>query len=137
MMEMFILVRSSDSVNYFPDNKPGHFRVKLQRPLIFEGLWSVGLCEIHTSTAANVAPAGLLSLHCNTCDGMLVGGGRSNVLRMLPYKRNIHEVYTNVYYMPVETHFIESLEIYFNDSKGDFVSLGENGILECLLHFKQ
>ena len=34
-----MLVRSSDSVNYFPDNKPGHFRVKLHRPLILEGLW--------------------------------------------------------------------------------------------------
>ena len=136
MMELFLCVRSTDSILYYPKNNPGHFRVKLPRPLILEGSWTVGLCEIHTSTPMEVLP-GLYSLHCKSCTGMLTHDLTSDVLRMVQPKRNVHVIYTCIYYMPIETHFIESLEIYFKDSKGALVSLAEEGVLECVLHFKR
>ena len=136
-MELYVCANSADSKTYFPDNTVGHFRVKLQRPLLLEGNWVMGLCEVHVTIGLERPPKGLLALHCNTCDGMIVGGATSNVIRTVQSKRHIHKVYTNVYYMPVETHFIESLEIYFRDSEGNPLSVVSPGVVECVLHFKR
>lgn len=44
-MEKYIFVRSSDSVSYYPDNKPYDFRVHLDNSLDLHGYWKIGISE--------------------------------------------------------------------------------------------
>ncbi len=42
-----ITVRSDQSLKYWPDNKPSHFRIHLKSPLKIEGLWLVAITDIY------------------------------------------------------------------------------------------
>jgi hypothetical protein len=52
-MEKYIFLRSNDSLNYFPDNKPHDFRIHLENPIDLHGYWKMGICEFFTLTTTN------------------------------------------------------------------------------------
>ena len=132
---MYIVVRNDDSESYYPDNNANHFRVKLSKALKLESESSVGLCEIRIS--GNSDNHGLLGLNLDICDGLILDGIQSNVLRKFNCKRNVHEAFPVIYYMPVEKLFLDTLEMYITDSTGSIASLGADVKVECTLHFKE
>ena len=46
MAHSYVVLPSNSSMEYFPDNTLANFKVKLAKPLIFEGQYEVGLVEI-------------------------------------------------------------------------------------------
>ena len=47
-MEKYVFLKSSDSVRYFPDNKPYNFRVHLENNIDLRGYWKIEISEIFT-----------------------------------------------------------------------------------------
>jgi hypothetical protein len=132
---MYIVVSNGDSEAYYPDNKPHHFRVKLSKSLKLPSETGVGLCEIHISE--NTGTTGMLGLNLTICNGLILDGIQSNVLRKFHVKRNVHEAFPVIYYMPVEKLFSDTLEVYLSGSDGKLASLGADAKVECTLHFKE
>ena len=44
--ELYVMLPSNSSTQYFPDNKTSNFLTKLPRTLQLDGEWEVGLAEI-------------------------------------------------------------------------------------------
>jgi hypothetical protein len=132
---MYIVVSNVESESYYPDNKPNHFRVKLSKPLKLPSESSVGLCEIHISESTGTQ--GMLGLNLDICNGLIINGIQSHMLRKFNGKKNVHEAFPVVYYMPVEKLFLDTLEIYLTASDGAIASLGADAKVECTLHFRQ
>ena len=49
-MDKFIVLRSTDSVDSYPENKPSSFRVLLNEPLYLDKDYVIGLTEITVSS---------------------------------------------------------------------------------------
>jgi hypothetical protein len=131
---MYIVVTNADSESYYADNTPNHFRVKLSKPLKLESEWSVGLCEIHVTE--NDENRAVLGLNLDICNGFIVDGIQTRVLRKFNCKRNVHVAFPIIYYMPVDKLFLDTLEIYLTGASGAVSSLTSDVKVECTLHFK-
>lgn len=58
MKEFFVTLLSNSSMNLFPDNKTSSFTVQLAEKITLNGLWSVGVAEIHYNyNFFNVTPS--------------------------------------------------------------------------------
>lgn len=56
--EFFVTLPSNSSFNYFPQNDPSHYKVKLPYPIQLNGKWEVGLAEIsYVRSWPTVSPA--------------------------------------------------------------------------------
>ena len=135
MSSIYIIVSSTDSVEYYPDNKASRFIVKLAKPLNLSGSWKVALCEI--SVFENGVSVGIVGLNCNICNGLVTEGVQTQILRKFKCARNINEVFQNAYYMPVEKLFIDTLELYITGSGGKPITLSPKAKLVCTLHLLQ
>jgi len=131
---MYIVVANSDSKTYYSGNTASHFRVKLSKPLNLEGAWTVAVCEIHlTDNAENM---GILGFSADFCNGLISDGGQTTVLRKFNCKRNVHETFPVLYYLPVEKLFIDTMDFYLTTASGKIASLTGDVKLEVTLHFK-
>jgi hypothetical protein len=160
---IYINVSSEDSSIYFPDNKAGHFRVKLEKRLELAGCWKIALCEISVSnvkvksggsdsdregegegeeaageeTGVNVTQD-TIYVHCSVCVGLIVNGVQTRVLRTLPIKKNQYKIYPIQYYMPLETRYIDTIEFHICTSDGKALSFDvRKGKVSMTLRLKQ
>lgn len=132
---MYIVVSADDSKTYYKDNSANRFRVKLSKPLNLEGSWRVGVCEIHlTDNAENM---GVLGLNSDICNGLMADGIQTHLLRKFNCKRNVHETFPIVYYLPVEKLFIDTIEFYLTGASGQAASLAAAVKLEVTLHLEE
>ena len=155
---IYLSVSNYDSVNYFPDNKPANFRVKLSKRLELGESWKIALCEIRlgnvVSTPATNDDNGvdknkkdddvndgvndLIYIHCNVCIGLVVDGIQTRVLRTLPFKNNQYKIFPVLYYIPVETRYIDTIEFHISTSENKSVSFNpRTGQVMMTLHLKK
>jgi hypothetical protein len=111
---IYLHVSNKDSADYFPQNEPGIFRVKLKNTLNLTGSWVIGVCTINM-TNVNVAgnrETGVRELHvtCNVCTGLIVDGEQTRVIRCVTLDDSIHATYGDVFYVPVEVRFLDTIE---------------------------
>jgi hypothetical protein len=130
---MYLIVSSSDSKGYYTDNKATRFHVKLSTPLNLDGNWYVGICDIHLTD--NAENKGVVGLNADICNGLISDGLQTHILRKFNCKRNVHEAFPIIYYLPVGKLFIDTMEFYLTDDVGKDVSLGADAKLEVTLHF--
>jgi hypothetical protein len=148
MSDFHLMLSSQDSKQYFADNTVGYFRVKLEQPVILEGNgWHVGVCEIN-GTAWDVASDDTIYMFCNLTTGIQLPSNKEGLLRAMNIVRatNSHMQFTHVVYTPIQTHFIDVIEITvtvngFVEAVGDgkVKVKSTNGPVPntwCLLHFK-
>jgi hypothetical protein len=132
---MYVLFSNEDSKAYYAYNTPNHFRVKLGKTVHLEGNWSVGLTEIHVSD--NTANFGLLSVTSDICNGIWMDGLQTHLLRRFNCRKNVHESFPRVYYLPVEKNFIDSVEFFITDRDGEEASFATDVKVEFTLHFRE
>ena len=148
MRDFYLLVSSLDSHNYFPDNKLGGFHVKLQQPILLEGPgWYVGLCEV-SGKLWDVGNDDTVYIFCSLTTGLLLPTNTEGLLRAMSIERtaNTYAQYTPVIYTPVQTHFIDVIDISLSvnrfetglrESKGEIRTKNSaQASTSCLLHFK-
>ena len=116
--DIYIHVSSADSENYFSQNKAAAFRIKFNTPFDLRGRWKIGLCEIHLDNVDIIKNRGASSffVNCSICTGMVVNGIQTRALRSIEATKNCHQVFTRIYYRPVEAMFIDTME--FTITKG-------------------
>ena len=111
---IYLRVSNKDSLLYFPENEASLFRVKLKNTLNLTGLWLIGLCSVdmvHVDVSGNTATgASTLAITCNICTGLIVDGSQTRVLRCLELHSDVHVLYTNIFYVPVEVGFLDTIE---------------------------
>ena len=107
-------VTNKDSALYFPQNQPSIFRVKLKNTLILTGSWKIGVCTIDMTNVDvkgnNAAGARGLFLTCSVCTGVIVDGVQTRVLRCVQLDSDIHHTYSDIFYVPVEVGFLDTIE---------------------------
>jgi hypothetical protein len=131
---MYIVVSSSDSKSYYKDNKATRFRVKLSKPINLEGGdWYVGVCDIHLTD--NDENKGVVGFNADICNGLMTEGSQTHLLRKFNCKRNVHEAFPIIYYLPVGKLFIDNMEFYLTSDGLEDMSLADEAKLEVTLHF--
>lgn len=83
-MERYVYIKDNESNLYFIDNKPYHFKVRLQLPLNFDGYWKVALCEINFSRDTKIRKTHVddtVFIYSNICKESIVNGGEYSLLR--------------------------------------------------------
>ena len=135
MSSIYIVVSSTDSLDFYTDNIASHFLVKLAKPLNLVGSWKVALCEINVYD--NSATVGIVGLNCNICNGLLTEGVQTQLLRTFKCARNVHQVFHNPYYVSVEKLFIDTLEVYITGSGSRPITLSPRAKVVCTLHLRQ
>lgn len=138
----------SSKDQYFPNNKPNNFFVRLNKPLKLSGgvSWKVGLCEIDIVINNNIklqTEPHSCQVKFSACDGIFIKGKQTHCLRTIPYSSNgKHKMFHTVYYMPVNTGYIETFEINVRPISSDekhMTTFDQSlfGLITCTLHFKR
>jgi hypothetical protein len=135
MSSIYIIANSTDSLDFYTENTATRFIVKLAKPLNLVGRWKVALCEI--SVFENGVTAGVVGFNCNICNGLMAEGVETQLLRRFKCGRKVHEVFDNLYYVPVEKLFIDTLELYITGSGGNQITLSPRAKVSCTLHLRQ
>jgi len=104
---IYLHASSNDCSDYFPNNNASIFRVKLNKPLNLNGVWKIGICEIDVNSDISER----VCVECSLCgDGLIVDGKQTRVLRTFTLNQNYHEIYPILFYVPIETRFVDSIE---------------------------
>lgn len=132
-MEKYIFVKSSDTVNYYPENKPYDFRVHLDNALNLHGYWKIGVSEFFTLTSPKKTvidkttskPVTTLNLKplfvfSNICDFSSVNGREQPLLRIIQPDPSYgwNEKFYPIYYIPIKITDLTYLHLYLKDDNG-------------------
>ena len=148
MKDFYLFINSLDSFDYFDANKAGHFYVKLNQPICLqERGWHVGLCEIN-GISWDVEPYDTVYVLTNLSNGLLLATNSEGLLRAISIQndRSTYNEYAHVLYTPIQTHFIDVIEIQLKVNNFDRELISKTGGSSknmfkpstwCVLHFKQ
>lgn len=143
---IYLVVNFKSSIEeYYQANTVDNFRVRLNKPLILQGgFWKVALCEIHVANllldAGDVKKENIyLQIEFESCEGLLVHGYPTHALRFIPYAPNIRAVFSDPFYVPLQTGYIDSCHITVKPvaNKPAMIQQLENSLITCTLHFKK
>ena len=123
-----IYLSSGDSLDSFPDNEPGDFRVQLpQRVYLAEGKWWCGVAQLEIPEN----PKEPLYLCSNICMDSITGDFKLPVLRRIRGKVTQP---TNVIYVPVKGRELSTIRIFIRSLRGEAVSFASQTSY-CTLRF--
>lgn len=145
-MSIYVVVRSGDSAEHFPDNSPRRFRVMLNNPIRMNPQeWCVGLCELYCEQIAlsdrsrTAGGGGEIYVNCNVCQSSLVGQSEDRLLRrtaLHPKKAYLDVTFNPVFYLPVTVSECREILIEFKDITGRLATF-ITGPVSATLHFKR
>lgn len=145
-MSFYVIARSGDSRNHFPNNTPHTFRVMLNTTLRFNPQeWSVGLCELYcdnislSDTTSNSGSGGEVYVNTNVCQTSLVGESEQRLLRriVLHHKKTyLDATFNPVFYLPVVLSECRDVLIDIRDVLGRSTSF-IRGPVTATLHFRR
>ena len=93
-MSVRLVLKSSDSPLFHPNNQPYNFRVHLPKPLILNGVWTVSLLEFSLDPG-QTKQRGLpeVFLCSNICEDTIVGDKELPLMRRVYLSRFKHPLY--------------------------------------------
>ena len=120
-MSIFVIASSDKNKNYFPNNVPHHFKTSFKHSLLMEGTWKVALTEIDFDEKIT---ASILYVECSVCEGTIVDGINTNVLRKVntDMRRSFSNSFNWLYYIHVIKPEIRDIEITLKDSNGSLAT---------------
>ena len=135
-MSVYVLVNSFANLQYFPGNKPYHFKCKLNKVLYLIGNWEVCVSEICFKEATPSSIRGILDVYCNICGESVINGVFEPLLRRVYSEQNSnHIVFTPVYYLPVIKSEISEIEFSIKTVDRHFTNTLTSST-EIVLHLK-
>ena len=84
-MSLRMVLSSQDGKNFYPDDTPHNFRIKLKRTLQFDGYWEVALTEIEISQEDSKDDTSLF-VCSDICQDSFVGSTELSLLRRVFYE---------------------------------------------------
>ena len=132
-MSTFVIVCSDQNMNYFPHNTSYHFKSFLKQPLLLDGNWKIALTEIDFDEKIT---SSTLYVHCNVCEGTIVDGIHTNVLRKVntDIRRTFSNSFNWLYYVPVIKYELRDIEIIIKDRDGSLATFLKRPV-SVTLHF--
>ena len=134
-MSLYVIASSDKSKNYYPYNQPYHFKSFIKQPLELEGHWRGALTEIDFDKKITVHSP---NVECNICEGAVVNGVTSNVLRKV--NTDLRRTFTNnfnwLYYVPVIVSGIREIEITTKEASGALATFFSQPVV-VTLHFSK
>lgn len=120
-MAHHLILRSDQSMNYYPDNKPCHFKVKLQQNLELSGKWKIALLEITLTENVKRRLIDSLYIYSNICGESIINGSTAPLLRRVVVSNKENTIFTSPYYIPVVKSEVNEIEIIIKNHKGIIV----------------
>lgn len=159
----------SSKEDYFPDNTADDFRTKLSKPLLLgNGEWTVALCEIRlvnvlvgkkeSGTSVTTVKETLgndkrknkrgltreekgayLQVDFAHCEGLIIRGQPSHSLRIVPYEPDRLRIFTQPFYVPVRTGYIDTFRVRVRVDSDTPLKIQQHNdtCITCTLHFKK
>ena len=115
-MSTRIVLRSSESQNLFPDNKPYSFTVELPKWLNFPDMSSciLQLSEFYASGVGNDTQKELF-VFCNVCETSVVGEQYRPLLRRIFLEGDKNHIFLRPYEVPIKDNGVRSLNFEIKD----------------------
>lgn len=123
----YIMVDSDNAENleYFPDNQPCRFKVRLVNPLNLTCTWKMALSDVFIADNSKTTYTNHLYIFCSIAgDSILNGRQQQTLLRKLGYvkKGNWTHTYNLPYYVDVNRTHIFDIEFYITDKQFQLAS---------------
>ena len=134
-MSFYMTVNSDANLDYFPDNKPYHFKTHLQTALNLSGIWKVSLVDISMYDPSKHSSN--LYIHSDICGESILDGEKENILRMIKAYRSgkWSQESINFHYISVNKSDIRDIEFSIKDKKGILASFLQMPVT-ITLHFR-
>lgn len=134
----------SSKKEYFPQNKADKFHVKFGTSLILEaGRWKVAICEVDFvnigETDARSTPV-YYHIIFSACNGMLIDGNATSVIRTFPHVKKKHILFEIPYYFTVNKSQMDTCFIHiqpFSTNGPINFNLKANSTIYVTLHLKK
>lgn len=145
-MQYYFVLQSTDSLEFYKENRACKFMVKLYSPLYLEGAWEVGLtlCRLSpTSREERKSMPDILLVQSPLCAALTVVGGKKHlpILNLLSRSTKEEEdqccwEFPCPNYRPVEGGFVETIEVNITGKDGVSEPF-KTGDSLCMLHLRQ
>ena len=136
--EKYIVISSKHSKDYFPNNRPSHFRVCLEHYIDFEHPYECALMDFTCSTTKFENPAKSVFIYFNMTSEQPIGGITDSLVRHTTVRCGHLEMEKFIlpYYIPVKPIKTNILEMYIKDENGKEVSFLKKATT-CTFHFRK
>lgn len=133
MMSLRMVLKSTHSALFHPNNQPYSFRVHLPRPLNLRGVWTVSLLEFSLDPGKSKQQGFPEVFLCsNICDDTIVGDTELPLLRRIYLdKENI--IYQSPYEVPIKLGQFQDIHVYIRDAKNSPASFLSGEVTVALL----
>ena len=106
MMDHVILIQSDQSNLFFSNNKPYHFKIRLDEPLLLEEEWRISLLDFCSLEKVTVKKSNRHELYifCDVCSGDNIFNNQFSLLRRIfPTKpNNWNYIFSPPIYIPIK-----------------------------------
>ena len=143
--QQYIYLNSTDSVQFYPTNSPGHFYSKLPQVLNFKGLWECALLQlqyVNSYFSGTESPRNLY-ICSNICSESTLFEKKIPVLRRVNnllgtdlLNQTIEVDIKNLIYIPIIGESTDVISIYIIDDSSNPVVFSE-GPVRVTLHLRQ
>lgn len=116
-MSYYIICQSDKSLNYYPDNTPCSFKIKLRQTIELNGFWKIALTEIKLNEVN--AKDETLYIYSNLCGESIINGVNVPLLRRIVVNTNENTIFSSAYYIPVTKSEINEIEFQLETEQGN------------------
>lgn len=115
-MSLYMICRSDQNLDYYPENKPHSFKIKLRQSLDLNRFWRIALTEITLKEGNKKEDT--LYIYSNICGESCINGVNVPLLRRVVVNNNKNTIFTSGYYVPVIKSEINEIEFTLENELG-------------------
>jgi len=131
-MSKYMIFRSDQNPDFFPDNTPYGFKVKLPQVMTLRGDWTVALTEITFREDREREDS--LYIYTSICSESFINGESAPLLRRVVSNNKGNILFTPSYYIPVIKSEISEIEFTLKNEQG-YVANHITNPVSIVLHF--
>lgn len=128
-----MIIKSDQDLHYFPNNKPYHFKTKLQQTLEFLGKWKLALAEVELNEKKSSKDN--LYIYASICGETIINGSNAPLLRRVVADTSKNTVFKLLYYIPVVKTETNEIEFVIKNEKGELADHLTEAVT-LVIHFR-
>lgn len=115
-MSYYMIFRSDQDLDYYPNNKPYCFKIKLRQNIELNGDWEIALTEITLREA--IKKEDILYIYSDICGESFINGVNATLLRRVVVNNNENAAFSSFYYVPLIKSEINEIEFRITNDEG-------------------
>lgn len=125
-MSHYMVCRSDHNLDYYPNNTPCNFKVKLRQTVELNRTWTIALAELHLKEAN--AKEETLYIYSDVCGESFINGVKVPLLRRVVVLNNSNSIFAPCYYVPVIKSEVSEFEFQLRTERGQLASHIKNPV---------